>query len=138
MRIEKVKGKDLKLGMKVLNEDFEVGTVDYICDCEKCEERGFFEPTITYKDYKDFVTVYNKEVVFNVLKEISKAEKMFEELGYDYEKYDDHISYAGDDITINFYLNEKKINLETSSWGAGIRKQELAAINQQIEELGWK
>lgn len=69
MKIKRIKGKDLKLGMKVLNADFEVGEINRICDCKNCEERGFFEPVITYKDYEDYAGIYSKEKYFDVIVE---------------------------------------------------------------------
>lgn len=35
-----------KVGDKVITAKGEIGIITEICTCDKCEERGFFEPTI--------------------------------------------------------------------------------------------
>lgn len=35
-----------KVGDKVITSTGEVGHIDWICDCDQCKERGFFEPHI--------------------------------------------------------------------------------------------
>jgi hypothetical protein len=35
-----------KVGDKVITSTGEVGHIDWICDCDNCKERGFFEPHV--------------------------------------------------------------------------------------------
>lgn len=35
-----------KVGDKVITDDGRVGTIESICDCESCKERGFYEPRV--------------------------------------------------------------------------------------------
>ena len=35
-----------KVGDKVITDDGRVGTIESICDCERCKKRGFYEPTV--------------------------------------------------------------------------------------------
>ena len=45
------------IGQYVETVDGDVGYIDYICHCDRCKERGFFEPYVLYKDGStDFIT----------------------------------------------------------------------------------
>lgn len=39
-----------KVGDKVITNDGRIGFISEICDCESCKKRGFYEPTVTFKD----------------------------------------------------------------------------------------
>lgn len=39
-----------KVGDKVITSDGRTGEITYICRCENCTRRGFYEPTITFDD----------------------------------------------------------------------------------------
>lgn len=70
------------------------------------------------------------------------AKEMFEELGYKYVKLDDLFCYINkkDNVRIAFVNCEygKSIIIEDDCHMATyINKNELQAINKQVEELGW-
>lgn len=49
---------ELKTGMYVRDNEYGIGRVTDICACVKCEERGFYEPTISYSNHCEYVTSY--------------------------------------------------------------------------------
>ena len=51
----------------VENSNGKIGYISSICHCDKCKERGFFEPTITYSDgTTDYINNYSiKSVPFD-------------------------------------------------------------------------
>ena len=58
-----------------------VGYIQSICQCVKCEERGFYEPFVLYTDgNSDCITVYEYEKGFPGYKRIGK---------YDFTKKDE-------------------------------------------------
>ena len=68
---------------------------------------------------------------------MSKADKMFENLGY--EKLQDNkniTEYIDKDINnkVVFYKNLKEV---AKLYNFGITMQELQAINEKVKELGW-
>lgn len=70
---------------------------------------------------------------------MSKADKMFEKLGYKkkdtYWKEDKQIpfiEYSTDEISIEFSIGTKHIMITNL-----INMQELQAINEKVKELGW-
>lgn len=81
------------------------------------------------------------------------AKEMFEELGYELVKdtksqnvmnweiiYETKTDYAGRKAQFKFFLNSIYAQLyeeDTLIGGCYIGKQQLQAINKQIEELGW-
>lgn len=51
---------ELKEGMYVRSSYYGIGKIEEICQCEKCKERGFYEPYIKYANgNSDYVTSYN-------------------------------------------------------------------------------
>lgn len=53
--------------------DGRVGYVKYICRCEKCKERGFYEPTVHFTDgEEDCITKYEAENGFKGYKRIGR------------------------------------------------------------------
>lgn len=55
--------------------DGNIGYIDFICDCEKCKERGFNEPRIQYTSGEtDYITVYDLEHLERFYKRIGKYE----------------------------------------------------------------
>lgn len=66
---------DFHVGDYVEDIDENVGYIDFICDCDKCEERGFNEPRIRYTSGKtDYITVYQLEHLDKSYKRIGKYE----------------------------------------------------------------
>lgn len=51
----------------VENNNGKIGYISYICHCDECKKRGFFEPTITYLDgTTDYISNYSiKNVPLN-------------------------------------------------------------------------
>ena len=75
---------------------------------------------------------------------MSKADKMFEELGYENipkqsnRGYD--LKYYKDDDNIYFFCFDRKIIFKSGEYDSmcdGITTQELQAINEKVKELGW-
>ena len=72
---------------------------------------------------------------------MSKADKMFEELGYEIDstyEIENHFYYCKEWKKIDFDLERKdfyKYNL--SNCRCPINMQELQAINEKCKELGW-
>ena len=79
-----------KVGDEVITSDGRVGVIKSICDCERCKERGFFEPTIKMDDgATKYITISDKEDgfesyyqigdrVFGNLDEESVAKELYE------------------------------------------------------------
>jgi hypothetical protein len=51
-----------KVGDQVITDDGRVGTIEYICDCPSCKNRGFYEPQIKMEIGEDkiFITDTDK------------------------------------------------------------------------------
>lgn len=69
---------DFHVGDYVEDIDGNVGYIDFICDCDKCKERGFNEPRIRYKSGEtDYITVY----------QLNNLEKSYRRIGkYEFSK----------------------------------------------------
>ncbi len=69
---------------------------------------------------------------------MSKADKMFEELGY--EKFEGlrTIDFYNNDGLIQFDKNYKVIHINKNEETDFIAMQELEAINEKCKELGWR
>lgn len=66
---------DFHIGDYVENIDGNVGYIDFICDCDKCKERGFNEPRIHYTSGEiDYITVYQLEHLDKSYRRIGKYE----------------------------------------------------------------
>lgn len=58
-------------GDYVESRDGKIGYISYICHCDECEKRGFFEPTITYSDgTTDYISNYSVKTVPSDYKQI--------------------------------------------------------------------
>lgn len=58
-------------GDYVENNDGKIGYISYICHCDECKKRGFFEPTITYFDgTTDYISNYSVKTVSSDYKQI--------------------------------------------------------------------
>lgn len=73
---------------------------------------------------------------------MSKADEMFQELGYEKEeRYSNSIEYIGEDEDSITFINgyefddDKCIRINKSN--EYITTQELQAINEKVKELGW-
>jgi hypothetical protein len=49
-----------KVGDKVITDDGRTGTITDICTCDRCKERGFYEPTVDFGDYTDYIMFSEK------------------------------------------------------------------------------
>ena len=66
---------DFHVGDYVEDIDGNVGYIDFICDCDKCKERGFNEPRIHYTSGEiDYITVYQLEHLDKLYRRIGKYE----------------------------------------------------------------
>ena len=66
---------DFHVGDYVEDIDGNVGYIDFICDCDKCKERGFDEPRIRYTSGEtDYITVYQLEHIDKSYRRIGKYE----------------------------------------------------------------
>ena len=54
---------DFKIGDEVITKDGRVGVITDICTCDRCRERGFFEPNVHTKigDSKIWITDYDQK-----------------------------------------------------------------------------
>lgn len=68
---------------------------------------------------------------------MSKADKMFEKLGYEKIETKDEITYHFNNRDIIFYLNRKTVDSCSGFSTVFITMQELQAINEKCKELGW-
>lgn len=70
---------------------------------------------------------------------MTKAEKMFKELGYEKGYLLDNIVYETEDMQnmIGFYASDKTFYAQWQIEPKSITIEELKAINQQVKELGW-
>ena len=51
---------------EVITKHGRVGKITSICTCERCEERGFYEPTIDFGDgYYNYITHWDEEDEFS-------------------------------------------------------------------------
>lgn len=58
-------------GDYVESRDGKIGYISYICHCDECKKRGFFEPTITYSDgTTDYIGNYSVKTVPSDYKQI--------------------------------------------------------------------
>ena len=85
-----------KIGDKVITADGRTGTITDICNCDRCKERGFYEPTVTFSDYREYISISDKnddfksyysigDRVFGNLNEESVVKEL-EEIGERYNK----------------------------------------------------
>lgn len=66
---------DFRVGDYVEDIDGNVGYIDFICDCDKCKERGFDELRIRYTSGEtDYITVYQLEHLDKLYRRIGKYE----------------------------------------------------------------
>ena len=69
---------------------------------------------------------------------MSKADKMFKELGYENVRETEYwIVYKGKEKDIDFNKKYKTIEVENGMESKKITIQELQAINEKCKELGW-
>ena len=52
-----------KVGDEVITADGRTGVIDSVCECERCKERGFYEPSVRLKSgaYDIYITNLDKE-----------------------------------------------------------------------------
>lgn len=66
---------DFHVGDYVEDIDGNVGYIDFICDCDKCKERGFNEPRIHYTSgEEDYITIYDLDRLDKSYRRIGKYE----------------------------------------------------------------
>lgn len=68
---------------------------------------------------------------------MSKADEMFEKLGYEKDDTGDEIIYQKNNHEICFYLNRQNFDCGCGIGRDFITMQELKAINEKCKELGW-
>ena len=71
-----------KVGDKVITDDGRVGTITSICDCERCKKRGFYEPTVTFGNYREYISISDKNNGFKSFYSI--GDRVFGNLDEDY------------------------------------------------------
>ncbi len=71
---------------------------------------------------------------------MSKADKMFSELGFNKYEFDTYIDYLSRENghEIVFMKDTKVINSSCSMGSEYLTMQELQAINEKCKELGWE
>lgn len=54
------------VGDEVITDDGRVGKITSICTCDRCEARGFYEPSVKfeYEDYSNYITHWDYESGF--------------------------------------------------------------------------
>lgn len=68
---------------------------------------------------------------------MSKANEMFEKLGYTMDNIGNKIIYKKNNHEICFYLSRKTFDCGCGIGREFITMQELQAINEKVKELGW-
>lgn len=72
---------------------------------------------------------------------MSKADKLFEELGYEKEEYNPDVIYYTSNILDTIYFafnkNTKKVCFIENNEAGDISMEELKAIQMKCDELGW-
>lgn len=72
---------------------------------------------------------------------MSKADKLFEELGYEKEEYNPNVIYYTSNILDTIYFafnkNTKKVCFIENNEAGDISMEELKAIQMKCDELGW-
>lgn len=77
--------------------DGNIGYIDFICDCEKCKERGFNEPRIHYRSGEtDYIRIHQLEHLDKSFKRIGK---------YEFNNHKDTIIKSIDSITVTGTLD---------------------------------
>ena len=73
-----------KVGDRVITSTGEVGTITNICTCNKCKERGFYEPEVKTEigNYKIYITDNDKRVNFRSFYQI--GDHIFGNIDEDY------------------------------------------------------
>lgn len=83
-----------KVGDKVITADGRTGTITSICDCERCKNRGFYEPEVDFVDYTDYIMISDKEDGFKSYYQI--GDRVFgnlneESVSKEIDKYDKRV-----------------------------------------------
>ena len=102
-----------KVGDKVITDDGRIGTIVEICTCDRCKKRGFYEPSVDFGDYTDYIMTSDKndgfksyyqigDCVFGNINEES-VNKELEEIG---ERYNKLVKQQ----SVIYYLKTKKEN----------------------------
>lgn len=61
-------------GQYVETVDGNVGYIDHICTCERCKERGFYEPYVIFTNGEtDYITIYDYKSGMNGYKQIGNV-----------------------------------------------------------------
>ena len=106
---------DFRCGDYVEDATGRVGYIQSICQCVKCEERGFYEPFVLYTDgNSDCITVYEYEKGFPGYKRIGQYDFTKKAEDKDDNKIE-HLAYAqrfmrGSTIDTTLISYMKKIN----------------------------
>lgn len=106
---------DFKVGDEVITSDGCVGVIESICDCDKCKERGFYEPKVrkTKGAYDIYITDNDKKNGFSSFYKIGKYN--FGNVDKDSIKRDiEYETHCIEEATKR--LNEYRNQLERISW----------------------
>lgn len=70
---------------------------------------------------------------------MSKADRMFDDLGFNMYEFDTYIDYLSRETShaITFRKDTKKIDSHCGIGSEYISIKELQAINEKVKELGW-
>lgn len=49
-----------RVGDRVITADGRTGTITDICICDRCKERGFYEPTVTFDNHREYISISDK------------------------------------------------------------------------------
>lgn len=124
---------ELKKGMYVITDDrIEIGKIKDFCTCERCKERGFYEPIIDNPNI--FITNYDKECKFHGYKFYDNIIDLIEEGDYAngilveriWERNNNSIFFNTMDDEIMFQITNKTIeNIVT--------KEQFESIKYEVE-----
>lgn len=93
----------IRPGDYVETEDGRVGYVKAVCGCEKCEQRGFFEPIVKYTDgTEEYITRYEAENDFKGYRRIG---------AFDLTASEPEVRNSWENSEIVRYVNERSKHL---------------------------
>lgn len=106
---------DFEVGDEVITSDGCVGIIENICDCDKCRERGFYEPKVklTKGAYDIYITNNDRDNGFSSFYKIGK----YKFGNIDKESISRNIEYETHNIEeATKRLNEYRNQLKRMSW----------------------
>lgn len=106
---------DFKVGDEVITSTGQVGIIESICDCDRCKERGFYEPRVKLAKGVDgiYITDYDKNNNFSNFYKIGKYK--FGNIDKESVKHDIEMETKNIEEANN-RLEEYRNQLERISW----------------------